>query len=79
MTYRLTQLAPGAYDLLLKGKVIGSVVRGGSRDSPIWIAELLRRHLPHQRPMPFTEQEHEFKTLEQVCNWLQIPKSLEAG
>jgi hypothetical protein len=31
MTYRLIQLAPGAYDLLLHGEVVGSVVRNGSR------------------------------------------------
>jgi len=30
MTYSLIQLAPGAYDLLLNGKVIGSVVRNSS-------------------------------------------------
>ncbi len=29
MTYSLTQLAPGAYDLLLNGEIIGSVVRNG--------------------------------------------------
>jgi hypothetical protein len=27
MTYNLIQLAPGAYDLLLHGEVVGSVVR----------------------------------------------------
>ena len=31
MTYRLIQLAPGAYDLFLHDSVIASVVRNGSR------------------------------------------------
>lgn len=30
MTYRLIQLAPGAYDLILHGNVVASVVRNGS-------------------------------------------------
>ena len=30
MTYSLIQLAPGAFDLLLNGEVIASVVRNGS-------------------------------------------------
>ena len=30
MTYSLIQLAPGAYDLLLNGEVMGSVVRNSS-------------------------------------------------
>ena len=41
MTYRLIQLAPGAYDLLLNGEVMGSVVRNGSLQPYTWTAELL--------------------------------------
>jgi hypothetical protein len=41
MTYSLTQLAPGAYDLLLNGEVMGSVVRHSSRQPYTWTAELL--------------------------------------
>jgi hypothetical protein len=33
MTYCLIQLAPGAYDLLLNGEVMSSVVRTGERSS----------------------------------------------
>jgi hypothetical protein len=41
MTYSLIQLAPGAYDLLLNGEVMGSVVRNGARQPYMWTAELL--------------------------------------
>ena len=41
MTYRLIQLAPGAYDLLLQDIIVGSVVRNGSRQPYTWTAELL--------------------------------------
>ena len=42
MTYSLIQLAPGAYDLLLNGEVMGSVVRSGYRSTDTtWTAELL--------------------------------------
>jgi hypothetical protein len=35
MTYHLIQLAPGAYDLVLHGNVVASVVRNGSRQPSI--------------------------------------------
>jgi hypothetical protein len=39
MTYSLIQLAPGAYDLLLNGEVMGRIVRNGSRQILCgWIA-----------------------------------------
>ncbi len=41
MIYRLIQLAPGAYDLLLHDRVVASVVRNGSRQPYTWTAELL--------------------------------------
>jgi hypothetical protein len=70
MTYSLIQLAPGAYDLLLNGAVMGSVVRNGSRQPYTWTAELLE-DLPHdRRPAPFREVEHDFPTLEELCSWL---------
>ena len=74
MTYNLIQLAPGAYDLLLNGQVMGSVVRAGhSSKNTTWIAELLE-DLPHsRRPAPFKEIEHDFATLEEVCAWLGNP------
>jgi hypothetical protein len=41
MTYRLIQLAPGAYALVLHDKVVASVVRNSSRQPYSWTAELL--------------------------------------
>jgi hypothetical protein len=74
MTYSLVQLAPGAYDLLLNGEVIGSVVRAGhhSKDTT-WTAELLEDLPRIKRPAPFEEIEHDFATLEEVCAWLGNP------
>ena len=60
MPYCLNQLAPGAYDLLLDGNVIGSVVRMRSRKRYTWIAELLEDLPPSKRPSPFRETEHSF-------------------
>ncbi|WP_414476386.1 hypothetical protein [Microvirga sp. M2] len=48
VTYRLIQLAPGAYDLLLHGEVVGSAVRSGSRQPYTRTAELLE-DLPRSR------------------------------
>jgi hypothetical protein len=74
MTYSLVQLAPGAYDLLLNGEVIGSVVRSGHRrKDTTWIAELLEDLPRTKRPAPFQEIEHDFTTLEEVCAWLGNP------
>jgi hypothetical protein len=58
MTYSLSQLAPGAYDLLLNGEVVGSVVRNSSYQPYTWTAELLEDLPPARRPAPFTEVEH---------------------
>ena len=73
MTYTLIQLAPGSYDLLLDGKLIGAVVRGGTKISLIWIAELLPEERPAQRPDPFTELEHEFTSFQDLRRWLGNP------
>jgi hypothetical protein len=74
MTYSLTQLAPGAYDLLLNGEVIGSVVRAGHRSTNMtWTAELLEDLPMSKRPAPFEKIEHDFSTLEEVCGWLGNP------
>jgi hypothetical protein len=78
MTYSLTELAVGSYDLWLDGKIIGSVVRGGSEDAPIWIAELLVDGPLEQRPAPFTKAEHEFMTFGEVRKWLGLPESSES-
>jgi hypothetical protein len=75
MTYRIIQLAPGTYDLLLDGEVMGSVVRTGERsNNTFWTAELLEDLPPRQRPAPFGEVEHTFPTLEALCQWLGEPK-----
>ena len=78
MTYSLTKLAPGSYDLWLNGRIIGSVVRGGSEEAPIWIAELLVNVPPEQRPPPFTKAEHEFPTLGELRQWLDLPEGSES-
>ena len=77
MAYFLTKLAPGSYDLWLNGRIIGSVVRGGSEDAPIWIAELLVNVPPEQRPPPLTKAEHEFPTLGELRQWLDLPEGSE--
>ncbi len=72
MAYQLIQLAPGSYDLLLNGEIIGSVVRSGSRrGDATWTAELLEDGPMESRPTPFTQVEHTFETLENVCAWLK--------
>jgi hypothetical protein len=74
MTYSLIQLAPGAYDLLLNGQVMVSVVRAGHRSTnTTWTAELLEDLPRTKRPAPFKETEHDFATLEAVCAWLGNP------
>lgn len=75
MPYRLIQLAPGSYDLLLDGEIIGSIVRSGTRtDQVTWTAELLNDPAPGQWPLPFTQVEHTFRTLEEACAWLGDPE-----
>jgi hypothetical protein len=74
MTYSLIQLAPGAYDLLLEGEVMGSVVRNSSSQPYTWTAELLEDAPPSRRPAPFTELEHVFASLEDLCAWLGDPR-----
>ncbi|WP_262267354.1 hypothetical protein [Microvirga yunnanensis] len=73
MTYSLIQLAPGAYDLLLNGEVVGSVVRNSSYQPYTWTAELLEDLPPARRPAPFTDLEHVFASLEDLCDWLGNP------
>ena len=53
MTYRLTQLAPSVYDLLLHDNVAANVVRNGSREPYTWTAELLEALPRSRRPLPF--------------------------
>jgi hypothetical protein len=53
MTFSLIQLAPGAFDLLLNGEVMGSVVRNGSRQLYTCTAERLEDLPRSKRPSPF--------------------------
>jgi hypothetical protein len=43
-------------------------------DQVTWTAELLNDPAPGQWPLPFTQVEHTFKTLEEVCSWLGEPE-----
>ena len=52
MSYSLTQLAPGAYDLYLDDTIVASVVRSGLRQPYIWTAELLEDLPRSTRPHP---------------------------
>ncbi len=70
MTYSLSRLAPGSYDVLLDGVIVASLVRSGSKDDVTWTAELLTEAPPWKRPAPFTEAEHTFSSLEEAQKWL---------
>jgi len=74
MTYRLTRLAPGSYDVLLNGVIIASLVRTGPSDSATWAVELLVDLPPPERPAPFTRQEHTFVSLNDARRWLGVPE-----
>jgi hypothetical protein len=71
MTYELSQLAPGSYDVLLDGTVVASLVRSGQTESSTWTVELLEEVLPSEMPTPFTEHEHTFGSLKEAWQWLQ--------
>ncbi len=79
MTYTLSLLAPGSYDVLLNGVVIASLVRDGTKAPTIWTAELLENMHPRRRPAPFTEAEHEFGSLEEAKKWLGGDEIRDAG
>jgi len=68
MTYRLIQLAAGAYDLERDGRVIASVVRHPSGER--WTLELLDERLPH--PPPFAAAEQQFESLSTVAKRLDV-------
>lgn len=79
MAYKLHRLAAGSYDLVLDGKIIGSLVRnisaGGNAKS--WRVELLEDLPAEQRPKPFTQVEHTFRTLDAAWAWLGDPEVIE--
>jgi hypothetical protein len=74
MTYRLVQLAPGSYNLLLGDVIVASMVRSSSRDPVVWTAELLEDAPASQRPAPFTRIEHDFAAVGELCAWLDAPE-----
>jgi hypothetical protein len=77
MTYRLSWLAPGSYDVLLNGIIIASLVRSSTGENATWTVELLVDLPPGERPAPFTEQEHTFASLRDAQQWLGVPESSE--
>jgi hypothetical protein len=79
MTYRLSRLAPGSYDVVLNGVIIASLVRSGATYDATWTAELLVDLPPEEMPTPFTETEHTFDSLEEAQNWLGGAEIRDAG
>ena len=79
MTYTLSRLAPGSYDVLLDGVIVASLVRSGSKDNVTWTAELLTDVPSWKRPAPFTEAEHTFSSLEEARQWLGNPEIRDTG
>ena len=79
MAYTLSRLAPGSYDVLLHGVIIASLVQSGRTDDATWTAELLTDLPPGERPVPFTELEHTFDSLEEAQNWLRVPGIRNGG
>lgn len=70
MPYVLHRLAPGSYDLILDGKVVGSLARDVTKSGLArgWDAELLSATPP--LPAPFTQEAHRFDMLEAAVAWL---------
>jgi hypothetical protein len=77
MTYRLSRLAPGSYDVLLNGVVIASLVRSGTSENATWTVELLADLPPEESPTPFIQPEHTFTSLREAQRWLGVPKTDE--
>jgi hypothetical protein len=79
MTYRLSRLAPGSYDVLLNGVIVASLVRSGETSDATWTAELLTDLPAWKRPAPFREAEHSFGSLEEARDWLGHAEIRDAG
>jgi len=79
MTYTLSLLAPGSYDVLLNGKIVASLVRSGNTSAATWTAELLEDVYPRRRPAPFQQAEHTFSSLKEAREWLGIAQPLNAS
>jgi len=72
MSYRLIQLAPGAYDLFLRQH---HRQRGQERPAPALHLDrrAARGMVPDKRPSPFRDIEPSFSSLEELCAWLGHP------
>lgn len=70
MSYHLTQLAAGSYDVWRGGEIIAGLVRSGHVSNPTWTAELLVDMPPEEMPPPVTAPEHTFASLEEASLWL---------
>ncbi|TXM72655.1 hypothetical protein FV226_11565 [Methylobacterium sp. WL12] len=80
MTYSLHHLAPGSYDLVLNGAIVGGVVREVTASGSVrgWCAELFDDLPEGTRPRPFDCVEHRFPTLEAAAEWLGGAQILDA-
>lgn len=76
MTYTLRRLAPGSFDILLDGELVGGLVRNVSVSGHVcgWQAELLTELLT-TFPKPFTQVEHVFESRAAALTLLGIPLS----
>jgi hypothetical protein len=74
MTYTIEQLAVGSYDVLLDGIVVASLVRSVHRNGPgdTWQVKLLDEVPAAERPAPFANQRHVFKSRLTALEWLGI-------
>lgn len=77
MTYTLTRLAPGSYDVDLDGSIIASLVHepGRGRALSKWHIELLGATPRVKRPAPFSDQTHTFSSFEEAADWLGVKEA----
>jgi hypothetical protein len=73
MSYGLTKLSAGSYDVRRGGEIIASLVRSGLTNDATWTAELLVEPAAGEMPVPFTAPEHTFASLEEASLWLEAP------
>lgn len=74
MAYTVEQLAPGSFDVLLDGTLIAALVRVVRREglSDQWQIDLLDEAPPAERPAPFMDQSHIFRSRLAALEWLGI-------
>jgi hypothetical protein len=71
MTYTLSRLAPGSYDVQLGGEIVASLVRSETPSRVVtWTLELLVYGKRRKMPEPFTASEHTFGTFQEAQQWL---------